>query len=396
MPLTVYEGERYLITNTRGVGHVVRGPDRIFVGVNEEAQRLFRRSAGPDQYLVIRYRELGQIRIEHRHGPCFEFENPLTHESITIKNAEKLNSNEMLVVYKQEQELIQRRLVPGPAIFVPESNEWFHQFKWHGQDLENLGKIRPGVHQFTKLQMIPSQIYYDVTEVRTNDDILIEIQLMLFYEISDVDRMLNGSTDPIADLINAVASDVISFVSALSYQDFLQQTGLLSDMKTYAQLDNRADKIGCSISNVVYRGYKAPQKLQAIQLNAITSRTNLKIKNELDNMSNEITSFKLTKEMDRLDLKQQVDQLRSEMKHAIDQTAKNHEITLNQMKHQAAIEEEDSLAAHQLEMKKGDKDLEIRFLKELKVLGVDINAYLKGQQETPVAEEIQIHPTTML
>ena len=43
---------------------------------------------------------------------------------MAIKNAEKLNSNEMLVVYKQEQEFIQRRLVPGPAIFVPESNEW--------------------------------------------------------------------------------------------------------------------------------------------------------------------------------------------------------------------------------------------------------------------------------
>eukprot|EP00800_Vazella_pourtalesii_P022889 TRINITY_DN9085_c0_g1_i6.p1 TRINITY_DN9085_c0_g1~~TRINITY_DN9085_c0_g1_i6.p1 ORF type:complete len:303 (+),score=62.42 TRINITY_DN9085_c0_g1_i6:244-1152(+) len=302
----------------------------------------------------------------------------------------------MLVVYKQEQEFIQRRLVPGPATFVPESNEWFHEFEWHGQDQENIGKLRPGGHQFTKLQMIPSQIYYDVTEVRTNDDILIEIQLMLFYEISDVDKMLNGSTDPIADLINAVASDVISFVSSLSYQDFLRQTELLSDMKTYVQLENRAGKIGCTISNVVYRGYKAPAKLQQVQLNAITSRTNLKIKNELDNMSNEITSFKLTKEMDRLDLKQQVDQLRSEMRHAIDHAAKEQEITLNQMKHQAAIEVEDSLAAHKLEMKRSDKDLEIRFLKELKSLGVDINAYLKGQQETPVAEEIQIHPTTML
>ena len=73
-------------------------------------------------------------------------------------------------------------------------------------------------------------------------------------------------------------------------------------MKTYIQLENRAEKIGCTISNVVYRGYRAPTKLQQVQLNAITSRTNLKIKNELDNMSNEITSFKLTKEMDRLDL----------------------------------------------------------------------------------------------
>ena len=131
-------------------------------------------------------------------------------------------------------------------------------------------------------------------------------------------------------------------------------------------------------------------------------------------MSNEIVSFKLTKEMDRLDLsnnlfiilnisyimafpiEQQVDQLRSDMKHAIDQAAKDQEITLNQMKHQAAVETEDALAIHQLSLKKGDTDLEIKLLRDLKSIGVDINAYLKGQQETPVAEEIRIHPVTVL
>lgn len=360
------------------------------MGVSQETQLLNRRCASPDQYLVIRFRELGQIRVEHRQGPCFEFENPLDHESITTLNAEKLNGNEMLVVYKQERDFIERRLVPGPAIFVPESNEWYHEFTWHGQDPNNLGKIRPGAHKFTKLQMIPSQIYYDVTEVRTNDDILIEIQLMVFYEFVDVETMLNGSTDPIADMVNAVASDVIAFVSALSYQDFLQQTELLSDLATYVQLKNRASKIGVSISNVVYRGYKAPAKLQKVQLDAITSRTNLKINNELTNMSNEISSFKLTKEMERLDLKQQVDQLRSDMRHVLAQTNKEQEIQLNQMKHQAKIEEEDSLAKHALEVKKGEKDLQIRFLKELKSLGVDVNAYLKGQQATPVTEQIRV------
>ena len=84
------------------------------------------------------------------------------------------------------------------------------------------------------------------------------------------------------------------------------------------------------------------------------------------------------------------------MKHAIDQTAKEQELTLNQMKHQSAVETEDALAIHQLEVKKGDTDLEIKFLRELKSIGVDINAYLKGQQETPVAEEIRIHPVTAL
>ena len=84
------------------------------------------------------------------------------------------------------------------------------------------------------------------------------------------------------------------------------------------------------------------------------------------------------------------------MKHAIDQTAKEQEITLNQMNHQATVEREDARALHQLELKKGDTDLDIKFFRELKALGVDINAYLRGQQETPVTEEIRIHPVTAL
>ena len=44
------------------------------------------------------------------------------------------------------------------------NNYRFHEFEWHGQDQENIGKLRPGGHQFTKLQMIPSQIYYDVRD----------------------------------------------------------------------------------------------------------------------------------------------------------------------------------------------------------------------------------------
>ena len=85
-----------------------------------------------------------------------------------------------------------------------------------------------------------------------------------------------------------------------------------------------------------------------------------------------------------------MDQLRSDMRHVLAQTNKEQEIQLNQMKHQAKIEEEDSLAKHALEVKKGEKDLQIRFLKELKSLGVDVNAYLKGQQATPVTEQIRV------
>ncbi len=52
------------------------------------------------------------------------FVNRLEVESVQVKNAVKLDANHLLVVYKQEEGHIERRIVRGPAIFVPGAHEW--------------------------------------------------------------------------------------------------------------------------------------------------------------------------------------------------------------------------------------------------------------------------------
>lgn len=66
---------------------------------------------------------------------------------------------------------------------------------------------------FNKLRLIPSSMYITVSDVRSNDDALIHVKLMLFYELNDIKKMLDSSNDPIGDFLNSVSSDVISFVS---------------------------------------------------------------------------------------------------------------------------------------------------------------------------------------
>lgn len=56
-------------------------------------------------------------------------------------------------------------------------------------------------------------MYITVSDVRSNDDALIHVKLMLFYELNDIEKMLDSSNDPIGDFLNSVSSDVISFVS---------------------------------------------------------------------------------------------------------------------------------------------------------------------------------------
>ena len=58
------------------------------------------------------------------HRPFEKFLNPLEVESISVRNAIKLDANHSLVVYKQNEEHIERRIVSGPIVFIPGPQEW--------------------------------------------------------------------------------------------------------------------------------------------------------------------------------------------------------------------------------------------------------------------------------
>jgi hypothetical protein len=73
------------------------------------------------------------------------------------------------------------------------------------------------------LWVIPDQMYFDVESVRTADDALLVVKLMVFFELADIEMMLDQTHDPIADFINAVTADVIAFVGAATFEDFKQR-----------------------------------------------------------------------------------------------------------------------------------------------------------------------------
>ncbi len=50
--------------------------------------------------------------------------NRLELDSLLVKNSIKLDANHMIVVYKQLEGIIERRIVQGPTIFVPSAHEW--------------------------------------------------------------------------------------------------------------------------------------------------------------------------------------------------------------------------------------------------------------------------------
>jgi len=61
-------------------------------------------------------------------------------------------------------------------------------------------KVPAGALHFQKLWLLPDQMYHDVPDVRTADDAVLTIRLMMFFELVDIETMLSTTHDPIPDL----------------------------------------------------------------------------------------------------------------------------------------------------------------------------------------------------
>lgn len=297
----VKQGEQVNIWKPDGARRIQRGPKVLYAPFCK-VEKLQPYVAMPEEYLVIRERN---GRTEHRRGPVMEWLDPVMHESIEIRKALAVSANEAFVVYRELEGSVERRVERGPGMYVLHPNEWLHTFQWHGADPAKGNRKVPGALRFTKLRVIPDQMYFDVKEVRTSDEALLTIRLMIFFELVDVERMLDQTHDPVADFINALAADVICYVGDGTFEKFKEKTDGLNELEAYAQLTQRAERIGYRITKVVYRGYHANTTLQAMHDHAIETRTRLQLEGETEEQAQTLEDLKQTRYMER-ETRQQV------------------------------------------------------------------------------------------
>ena len=105
-------------------------------------------------------------RPHQTRGACYVI--ALTASPSQVKDAYKLATNEALVVYCEKAEgvpancepskgplvkgaAVERRIVTGPAIFVPSARDWIHQFSWHGSPGANGTGSKTGTPGDTKI-----------------------------------------------------------------------------------------------------------------------------------------------------------------------------------------------------------------------------------------------------
>jgi hypothetical protein len=55
---------------------------------------------------------------------------------------------------------VERRVVRGPTKFIPASNEWVHEFEWHGSNkaVGAARKMVKGALRLTKIRTLPDQV----------------------------------------------------------------------------------------------------------------------------------------------------------------------------------------------------------------------------------------------
>jgi hypothetical protein len=382
---TVEEGQRALMVRRDGRMEIVVGPRRVWApGRRFERMRHF--VAHPGDFLVVRYRD---GRQEHVAGPADLWFDPRVHEGVTRQEALQLAAKEAVVVYSRaaENQPIARRLVFGPTLFVPAPGEWLHTFAWHGSEggSQGMKKVAKGL-VFQKLWLMPDQMYHDVTDVRTADDAVLTVKLMVFFELLDIERMLETTHDPIGDFINAATSDVVDFVGHRTFEEFKKDTGRLNELEAYRQLAARAAQNGYRINKVVYRGYDAPARLQAMHDQAIEARTKLQLERATEEQSQSLEDYKLNAQMNRAARRRTEQSVEVDTEIELARKRQEAERQQKEADRGAAREQRRRDAEAEQETRRQADERQRQHLAALKEMGVDLTALLTQGRADRVIE----------
>ncbi|SIO12378.1 Type II secretion system (T2SS), protein E, N-terminal domain [Singulisphaera sp. GP187] len=381
----IEEGQRVLMRRPNGTMDVIVGPKRVWRGKN-----IFRPMqhfvAHPGDYLIVRFRD---GRQEHQPGPAEVWFDPRIHQEVTRQEALQVAAKEAVVVYssKEGTSTVQRRIENGPTLFTPRPGEWLHTFAWHSSDGGSQGARKvPGGLVFQKLWLMPDQMYHDVTDVRTADDAVLTIRLMIFFELLDITTMLETTHDPIGDFVNAATSDVVDFTSRHDFESFKRNTDKLNELATYRQLTGRATQCGYRLNKVVYRGYGAPERLQLMHDQAIEARTRLQLERATEQQAQDLENFKLDSQMHRAGKRRH--EQTSEVEHDLELARKKQEASLTDREARMSFErQQGQLDADLRQQLHAQRDAQQReHLASLRDMGVDLTAFLTQNRADRVIE----------
>ena len=303
--LMILANQSYLVTETSNDetlnSYIVNGPKEFIPNINVKSiKKLDMYPIDSGSYAVISYFD---GKVEHVRGPTNICGDIRTINTVEIKPIMFVESNETIVVYTKHNDKLTRKIIKGATTFVPQPNDTIHEFSWSGHDGKNeLNiKIRNKV-VFSRLKQMPHQMYLDVPNVRTKDDVLLTIKIIAFFDITNLEQMLDNTNDPIANISTGVGADVIKTISQFTFSEFKDAISQLNNLDQYTELLKTTNTIGITLNNIVFRGYLASSDLQKLHNDAVIERQKLILKEENQKNNQALQKSKVIEDLARLEL----------------------------------------------------------------------------------------------
>lgn len=212
LSVVIPEKRKALVTTFTGQEKIIIGPVRIFTAFKKV--EIFEQeiiNEGEEATIVDekgkRTTTKGPIVVDiHPRGQLFP------HEVL------QLAENEAVVIIREDG---QRKIIKGkdePRIFIAPFDT-IYQFAWTGGTEE---KVPEGL-KFTKLRLQDDQMYYTFTS-RTKDQVVVKIFLMIFWRITNLDLLVNKSSDPLGAILNKIYADMTTCIGQKKFDEFIVDT----------------------------------------------------------------------------------------------------------------------------------------------------------------------------
>ena len=166
----------------------------------------------------------------------------------------------------------------------------------------------------------------------------------------------------------------------------------LNNIETYVQLRQRADAIGYKIDSIIYNGYTSSEKLQSMQDSAIEARTRMRLNAETEKQRNELINLRLESQNKRFKQESELQKLKSYFDQKLVDEKSRFEMDIAKQTHGIELSLSESAQKAEREVQMKQQEVEQTHLRELKGLGVDVDAYHleKMRQTSKVDKQYQI------
>lgn len=346
---------------------IIEGPCKYTPKPNDNIELVNIVSAEVDEYISVVMMDGVKNNLS---GPARVIMDPYIYKSVIKNKKLMLNENEVIIVYSEQDKKISRKKIEGPISYIPAVNEWVHQFSWHGAPKDEPYVKKRDVLVFNKLRTNPTQMFYNIEFARTKDDARISIKIAIFFELIDIDKMLDNTNDVIAEFMNGSNSDLTDFLSKHTYEEFKNNLHMLNEVSSYKRLVERANVIGYKINNVVFRGFVASDEIQKMYDAALKEKISLQLKQLTEEQKELLETLKLKAEINR-----------SEEKHKLDKQQVINNNELEDMKKNSLLENRKKEGDFELRNLREKNDEMIRYYAKLSSLGTNLTEYLKASSQ---------------